>query len=455
MIGSRVERFARQLPQARTDSVRHASATKVQQRLDAMHSSFSGRAEDARAYAAQVKSYVLDNLKDLLTQLEARCQENGIKVHWAGDAQSAREIVLGIVRDNCAPGGTIVKGKSMVTEEIHLNHALEAAGYRPVETDLGEFVVQVDGDTPSHIVTPIIHKNRYEVARSFERIGLGPYTDKPEELTLQARTYLRERFKEAQVGISGVNFAIASSGRLVIVENEGNNRLSTTAPKVHIAVTGIEKLLPSDYDLPVFLKLLAGSATGQRVTTYVNLISGPSAPDVADGPSEVHLVFVDNGRSKVLNGPYRDILRCIRCGACLNVCPVYRQASGHAYGHVYGGPIGAVFAPAIEGVHAMGDVAKASSLCGSCEEVCPVKIPIPHMLLHLRDEGKRFGALKDPIPWKWFGFAAADIRKWRAGIALLPLVSGIPNPALGAWTEFKDAPRRTGREFRRWWLERS
>jgi L-lactate dehydrogenase complex protein LldF len=341
----------------------------------------------------------------------------------------------------------------MATEEIHLNRHLEEAGYEPVETDLGEFVVQIDHDTPSHIVTPIIHKNRKEIATSFEREGLGPYTEVPEELAMQARAALRERFKQAKIGISGVNFATVDTGRIVLVENEGNNRFSTTAPDVHIALMGIEKMIPREADLPLFLKLLAGSATGQALTTYTHLISGPRRSDEIDGPTDVHLVLLDNGRSRVLKGPYRDILGCIRCGACLNVCPVYRQGSGHAYGHVYPGPLGAVLAPALEGVDKFGHLAKASTLCGACQEVCPVKIPIPDMLLLLREEGKRTRAVEDPAPWGVYAIGATHPTLWRVGLKMLPLAKALPHPMKSGWAEFKDLPKREGRNFRSWWAK--
>ncbi len=455
MNSSRVERFARRLPQAKTDAVRSASALKTTQRREALAASFMGREDEAREFAARVKAGVLDDLKALLLRFEEKCVQKGVRVHWAATAESARKTILEIAASVAPKGSTVVKGKSMATEEIHLNGALEEAGYRVVETDLGEFVVQIDGDAPSHIVTPIIHKDRFEIARSFEREGLGEYTEQPEALTAQARAFLRERFREAKVGISGVNFAIAETGRIVIVENEGNNRLSTTAPDVHIAVMGIEKLLRTEQELPVFLKLLACSATGQRVTTYVHFVSGPRRQDEEDGPREVHVVLLDNGRSQILGGRYRDILRCIRCGACLNVCPVYRQASGHGYAHVYGGPLGAVLAPALEGVAAMGDLSKASSLCGACEEVCPVRIPIPHMLLRLRAEAAKSGAFGDGIPWRRFAAAASSPLKWRLALWLLPIALRMPSPFRRAWGEFRSAPRRSGRSFRRWWRGRS
>jgi L-lactate dehydrogenase complex protein LldF len=450
---SRVEEFAKNLDPNTTASVRKATAKQVTGRIQALAKSFADP-EDARERARQIKDAVLDNLEALLVELEANCTAHGIHVHHAKDADEANAIILALCRRFAPEGGTIAKAKSMATEEIHLNKHLIEAGYQPVETDLGEFIVQIDGDTPSHIVAPVIHKTRLQIAASFDREGVGPYTEVPEELALQAREHLREKFREAKIGISGVNFGIAASGRLVIVENEGNNRLSTTVPRVHIALMGIEKLLPEDKDLVVFLPLLAGSATGQLLTTYMHLIHGPRRDDEPDGPDEVHLVLLDNGRRKVLDGPYRDILRCIRCGACLNVCPVYRQASGHAYGHVYSGPLGAVLAPAMEGVKVMGDLAKASSLCGACEEVCPVKIPIPHMLLQLREEAFKAGVAKNSIPWKWFGRGASSSLLWRTGLKLLPMAARVGHPLKDAWTEYRELPAKAGRDFRSWWHDR-
>lgn len=442
-----VEEFARGVAPETAAAVHRATAGISDGREAALSRIFENP-EEARSQAAAVKAQVLDHLDALLDQLVAKCAENGVLVHRAKDAEAAREIILRICRETSPEGGVIVKAKSMATEEIHLNPFLAEHGYEPVETDLGEFVVQVDGDAPSHIVAPIIHKDRRQVAEAFRREGLGPDTDEPTELAMQARTHLRAKFQAARIGISGVNFAIAETGRLVLVENEGNNRLSTTAPDVHIALMGIEKLLPRESDLPLFLQLLAGSATGQPLTSYVHLISGPRR-DERDGPSEVHLVLLDNGRRRILDGPYRDILRCIRCGACLNVCPVYRQASGHAYGHVYSGPVGAVLAPAMEGIDKLGALAKASTLCGACEEVCPVRIPIPHMLLRIRSEAK----LDADAPWRGFADVATHPWRWRAGLRLLPLASRVPTPQAKAWSIAREQPRRMGRDFRAWWRE--
>lgn len=444
-----VETFARNLPQDTTDSVRHASVLKTASRLKMLPQSV-GEVDDARSRAAAIKDYVLDHLADLLPAFEAKCQERGIRVHWARDAAEARSIIGSLVPE----GSRVVKAKSMATEEIHLNAYLESERKaHVVETDLGEYVVQLDGDTPSHIVTPIIHKSLQQVAKTFEREGIGAYTEDAETLTMQARGKLRAEFHSAQVGISGVNFGIAESGRMVLVENEGNNRYSTTAPRIHIALMGIEKLLPRDADLPLFLRLLCASATGQQMGTYIHFLAGPRKSDEPDGPDEVHLVILDNGRSALLDGHYREILRCIRCGACLNVCPVYRQSSGHAYGHVYSGPVGAVLAPNLDGLKSFGHLAKASSLCGACEEVCPVKIPIPRMLLHLRDEGVRAGAIQEQAPWSLFAWGATRPWAWKAGLKAMPVASMAPHPMKWAWTEFHEPPKREGRDFRSWWKQ--
>lgn len=429
--------FVRKLDEDTVRSVRASTIRVSENRRNALAAVFAD-VDAARRSAGATKSYVLDNLRGLLLQLEEKCTKNGITVHWAVDAASARRLILSL----CPQDSTIVKAKSMATEEIHLNDALEKAGHSVVETDLGEFVVQIDKDTPSHIVAPIIHKDRRQIATLFEREGIGEYNDEPEVIAAQARSHLRKAFQRADVGISGVNFAVASSGRIVTVENEGNNRLSTTAPRIHIALMGIEKVLPTDEDLALFLRLLAGSATGQRLTVYTHFITGPRG-DGDDGPEQVHLVLLDSGRSRVLNGPYREILRCIRCGACLNVCPVYRRSTGHAYGHVYPGPLGAVLAPALEGVEKHGHLAKASSLCGACQEVCPVDIPIPDLLLKLRSEDDRNKG------WKWFGMGARNSLAWRAGVSLLPMVE-MPK----SWREFRE-PVKKRIDFRRWWRGRS
>ncbi len=342
--------------------------------------------EQLRSAGNAIKRRALKQLPRLLEQLEANCTKNGIQVHWAEDTAEANGIVLDIMRRHDAPA--VVKGKSMVSEEMHLNHFLEGNGIEAVETDLGEFIIQLNHETPSHIIVPAIHKNKDEVAAIFhEKIPDTPYTEDVEELTAIARRVLRKRFAKAKVGLSGVNFAIAETGTLLLVENEGNGRMCTTAPDVHVAVMGLEKVIEKLSDVPPLLRLLTGSATGQVITTYVNMITSPRRPDEKDGPKEVHLVILDNGRSRMLADPeFRQTLLCIRCGTCLNHCPVYVRIGGHAYGHVYPGPIGKILTPQMEGLERAGVLATASSLCGACGEVCPVKIPIPDLIRRLRNE---------------------------------------------------------------------
>jgi L-lactate dehydrogenase complex protein LldF len=395
----------------------------VERRAQALAAAFPDP-DAARRHAAAVKDHVLANLGALLQQFEGRARANGIEVVWARDADEAVRAVLGC----CPPRpARIVKGKSMATEEIGLNAALEAAGHQVVETDLGEYVAQLDGDHPSHIVAPIIHKDRADAARAFRQAGVALGSDDPGEIASAARSRLREEFRNADVGVSGANFCIAETGRIVIVENEGNNRLSTTAPAVHVVVAGIERLLPREADLALFLPLLAGSATGQAATVYTHFVTGPRAEDEPDGPERVVLVLLDNGRSRVRAGPQRAVLRCLRCGACLNVCPVYRQVSGHAYRNVYSGPLGAVLAPSMAEDGRYSDLPFASTLCGACRDVCPVDIPIPDMLLRLRASSPRrqrarwalWQAVASwPAAWRaLIRLALAHGREWRAGHA--------------------------------------
>jgi len=342
--------------------------------------------EQLRSAGNAIKRRALKKLPALLEKLEANCTRNGIQVHWAEDTHAANDIVLEVMRRHEADA--IVKGKSMVSEEMHLNRFLEENGLEAVETDLGEFIIQLNHETPSHIIVPAIHKNKDEVARIFqEKIPDTPYTENVEELTAIARRVLRRRFAGAKVGLSGVNFAIAETGTLLLVENEGNGRMCTTVPDVHIAVMGLEKVNEKLGAVPPLLRLLTGSATGQVITTYVNMITSPRKDGEKDGPKEVHLIILDNGRSRILADPeLRQTLLCIRCGTCLNHCPVYVRIGGHAYGHVYPGPIGKILTPQMEGLERTGVLATASSLCGACGEVCPVRIPIPDLIRRLRNE---------------------------------------------------------------------
>ena len=342
--------------------------------------------EQLRSAGYAIKRRALKKLPQLLAQLETSCKQNGIQVHWAEETNQANEIVLGILHRHGA--SAIVKGKSMVSEEMHLNRFLAESGIEAVETDLGEFIIQLNHETPSHIIVPAIHKNKDEVAAIFhEKLPDTPYTESVEELTGIARKVLRKRFAGAKVGLSGVNFAVAETGTLLLVENEGNGRMCTTVPDVHVAVMGLEKVVEKLSDVPPLLRLLTGSATGQVITTYVNMITAPRKNGEKDGPKEVHLIILDNGRSQILADPQlRQTLLCIRCGTCLNHCPVYVRIGGHAYGHVYPGPIGKILTPQMEGLDRAGVLVTASSLCGACGEVCPVKIPIPDLIRRLRNE---------------------------------------------------------------------
>lgn len=342
--------------------------------------------EALRSRGNAIRRRALLQLPELLERLEKKCTENGMSVHWAETTEEANGIVLDILRRHRAT--RLVKGKSMVSEEMHLNRFLAEHGIESLETDLGEFIIQLDGETPSHIIVPAIHKNKQEIARTFhEKIPGAPYTEAVEELNAIARKTLRQKFYEGEVGLSGVNMAVAETGTLCLVENEGNGRMCTTVPPVHIAVMGLEKVVEKLSDVPPLLRLLTGSATGQIVTTYVNMISGPRKPGEKDGPREVHLIILDNGRSGILaDDQLRQTLQCIRCGTCLNHCPVYTRIGGHAYAFVYPGPIGEILTPQMEGLEKAGAVVTASTLCNACEEVCPVKIPIPDLIRRLRNE---------------------------------------------------------------------
>jgi L-lactate dehydrogenase complex protein LldF len=415
-----------------------------------------------RHLAGEIKQHVVENLDTYLPQVEAKLQANGVQVHWAATSEEACAAVRQIMEARGAK--KLVKAKTMVSEEIGLAPYLEKHGIEALETDLGEFIVQIDHDHPSHIVRPIIHKNRQEIARSFEREGLGACNDDPETITRRARTFLRKKYLAADAGLTGANFVSAESGRLVLVTNEGNSRFSLAATKCHIALVGIEKIVPRDRDLGLFLNLLARSATAQQLTVYTEFITGPKAAGQTDGPEEMHVVFVDNNRTEVLASECRAILRCIRCGACLNVCPVYRQVSGHAYRSVYPGPVGAVLSPLLAGEHFAGkaDLPKASSLCGACHEVCPVNIPIPDLLLRLRDKGKRehapLAAAGTPPMGAW-SILASQPAAWKTALVAGKLLDYLPArlvpvPALQAWQAARTLPSWRGGEFRSWFKDR-
>ena len=410
-----------------------------------------------RARGTEARARALAKLPELLERLERRCTENGIVVHWAETPAEANAIVLGILQ--AAGARRVIKGKSMVTEEIHLNAHLEAHGITTVESDLGEYIIQLAGEAPSHIVMPCIHKNKAEIAALFAaRIPGQGYTETVDELTAAARRTLRGEFARADAGISGVNFAVAETGTLVLIENEGNGRLSTTLPPLHIAVTGIEKALENLEDVPPLLSLLTRSATGQPITTYVNMISGPRRPGEKDGPHAVHLVLLDNGRSRIYGDPeLRDTLRCIRCAACMNHCPVYTRVGGHTYTFTYPGPIGKILTPQIEGLDCAGDKPHASSLCGACAEVCPVQIPIPELLVRLRGEAVHPGPAAVAVKGGGSGYTLFESLGWRCSTLVFTSprlyrtvgrLAGwfgtlMPGwlPPLNRWTRFRSKPR--------------
>jgi L-lactate dehydrogenase complex protein LldF len=364
------------------DAVDKATQTALQKRAEKVaHNPFW---DELRHLGHATKRRVMEHLDEYLLTFEAECRKNGMTVHWARDASEAQVIVLKIAEENTVR--TVVKSKSLTTEEIHLNKFLIEHGIETLETDLGEYIVQLLDQIPSHLTAPALHLTRKDVGRVFhEKLGVE-YTEVPTELLAIARAKLREKFLAADMGISGVNFAIADSGCFVVVENESNARLSIGLPKIHVAVMGIEKLLPSFEDLPVFLKLLPASATGQKQTVYVNVVGGLQKSISGEGPEQVHIILLDNGRSKILADPQlRETLFCIRCGACLNTCPIYQQVGGHAYGWVYMGPIGVTLIPQYLGTHEGRYAPFISSLCGACREICPMRIDIPHHLLKLRN----------------------------------------------------------------------
>ena len=407
--------------------------------------------ETLRELGATIRLRALAKLPDLLERLEANCRANGIRVRWAESGDEACRLIRGICEAHDAKA--VIKGKSMVSEEMHLNAHLEAAGIEALESDLGEYLVQLNEQTPSHIIMPAIHLNTDEISEILhDKTGTERSRD-VDYMTAAARAQLRERFMAADVGISGVNFAVAETGTLCLVENEGNGRMTTTVPPVHIAVTGIEKVVEHLRDVPPLYALLTRSATGQHVTTYFNMISGPRRPEEHDGPQEVHLVLVDSGRSRIYqDDELLDTLRCIRCGACMNHCPVYARVGGHAYGTTYPGPIGSILMPHMLGLEETRDLPTASSLCGACGEVCPVKIPIPDLLVRLRREAVGEGrgnvpgagvkrTRKEAAAWKGFQWLATHPSAWRGGAAIAGKLRALVPSRLGPWTECRTATK--------------
>ena len=408
--------------------------------------------EDLRSQARAIKDEVLSHLDKYLEEFVRTAESRGAKIHWARDAAEANAIICRLASERKAR--IIVKSKSMTTEETHLNTALEAAGMQVVETDLGEYIIQLADERPSHIIAPAIHKTRGQVAELFTSELGTPPTDDIAQLTSIARVTLRDRFAAADVGISGVNFAIAETGTIVIVENEGNIRLTTSLPRMHIAVMGIEKVIPRFADLDLFLKLLPRSGTGQQLTTYQSFITGTKRHTTDEGPEELHILLLDNGRSRMLAHPVtRQSLACIRCGACLNVCPVYQQVGGHAYGSVYPGPIGAVITPQLMGIEKTSQLPYASSLCGACREVCPVKIDIPRLLLHLRGEiSERKGSAAERLAFKLWARLMMSPALYKMSAVAGRLLQRVV-PVSRAWTSGRDLRPIESRSFHELWSD--
>ncbi|MGV3616214.1 MAG: LutB/LldF family L-lactate oxidation iron-sulfur protein [Fimbriimonas sp.] len=441
-------------------NLRHATTTIREKRLRAIQE--LPQWEDHRIHGAAIKDDVVANLGEYLLQLEAKVQEAGGTVHWARDAAEAREIVANIAKGHGAK--EIIKVKSIATDEIELNAGLEAHGIHAIETDLAELICQLADDRPSHILVPAIHRNRSEVRDLFRRtLGAELPTDEPKALAGAARTYLREKFMSVKVAVSGANFAVAETGTVCVVESEGNGRMCLTLPDVLVTVMGIEKLLPTWEDIAVFFRLLPRSSTAERMNPYTSLWTGVRP---GDGPQEFHLVLLDAGRTTVMADEVgRQSLRCIRCSACLNVCPVYERTGGHAYGSVYPGPIGAILTPQLLGMHDKNanTLPYASSLCGACFDACPVRINIPEVLIYLRGkavEGK--GTTVESLAMKAMAYVMTDGKRFEGALKLGRLGQGplvhdgrirwLPG-LLGGWTESRDLRPLPGRSFREWWKE--
>ncbi len=423
--------------------------------------------EALRDRAKEIKDHVLDHLDLYLENYEEKVQETGGRVHWAAGAQDARNIILDICKR--ANAKTVTKGKSMIAEEIAINEHLERNGIEPIETDLGEYIIQLRGEAPSHIIAPAVHVNKEEVEADFRRshrhLPPGRNLEDPTSLLSEARSVLRDKFLAADVGITGANFLVAETGTSIIVTNEGNGDLTQILPRVHIVLASIEKIVPTLEDVSQILRVLARSATGQDMSVYTTFSTGPRRAEDPDGPEEYHVVLLDNGRSDMLGTEFQDMLRCIRCGACMNHCPVYNAVGGHSYGWVYPGPMGAVLTPTLIGVEKGGHLPNASTFCGRCESVCPMRIPLPKMMRHWREkeferhltpDGMRRGLLL----WAWM---AKHPKLYHAGSRLVINMLGMIGsrkgsfkrlPLAGGWTEHRDLPVPEGQTFQQQWAAR-
>lgn len=420
--------------------------------------------EALRDRSKEIKDHVLDHLDLYLETYEAKVQDSGGRVHWAAGAQDARNIILDICKR--ANAKTVTKGKSMIAEEIAINEHLERNGIEPIETDLGEYIIQLRGEAPSHIIAPAVHVNKEEVEADFRRthrhLPPGRNLEDPTSLLSEARSVLRDKFLAADVGITGANFLVAETGTSIIVTNEGNGDLTQILPRVHIVIASIEKIVPTLEDVSQILRVLARSATGQDISVYTTFSTGPRRAEDPDGPEEYHVVLLDNGRSDMLGTEFQDMLRCIRCGACMNHCPVYHAVGGHSYGWVYPGPMGAVLTPTLIGVEMGGHLPNASTFCGRCESVCPMRIPLPKMMRHWREKEFERHATPDRMRrglsiWAWM---AKHPKLYHAGSRLVINLLGLMGrrngafkklPLAGGWTEHRDLPAPEGQTFQQQW----
>ncbi|TWT77440.1 Lactate utilization protein B [Posidoniimonas polymericola] len=423
-----------------------------------------GRFQDytsARAAAAEIKWNAIENLDKLLPQFADNLEARGVKVHWCRNGDDARKAILGVIHAHGAK--SIVKSKCMTTEEIHLNELLENEGFEVVESDLGEFIVQLRGEAPYHFVFPAMHLKRGAINKLFKEKLKSADTDDPEQLTMIAREVLRQKYLDADVGISGANFGVAETGMISITENEGNARLTTAMPKVHIAVMGIEKVIPKLDDLALLLPLLATAGTGQHLTGYNSQLGGPRQAGEVDGPEEMHVVLLDNHRTRLLaDQEQRDALRCIRCGACLNVCPIFKNVGGHTYGTTYQGPIGSVITPHLRGLSSWKHLSDSSSLCGACTETCPVQIDLHHHLLrNRRNSAQKQGGVLESLQMRIFSFVMR--RPWlyglggklgRIGHVLSRPIQGTKLDPLYKWRATRDFPDPAAKTFKEQWKER-
>jgi len=443
-----------------TDVIRDKRALRVEEMPDW---------QALRGAAAAIKAHTLRHLDRYLVEFERNCTRAGGQVHWARDADEANAIAIRLIRGYSGEGpAEVIKVKTMTSDEVQMNAALEAAGITPYETDLADMIVQMGDDEPSHIVVPALHKNRREVRDLFrEKMGRPELSDNPEDLTHAARTYLRDRFLNVRIGIGGANFAVAETGAVCVVESEGNGRMCVTLPEVLITLVGIEKVVPRFADLEVFLQLLPRSATGERMNPYNSLWTGVHA---GDGPRIFHVILLDNGRTKMMaDAMERETLQCIRCGACLNACPVYRETGGHAYGSIYSGPIGAILSPQLQGLEHSRSLPYASTLCGACYEVCPVKINIPEILIHLRgrevreDQRSLRALTSENLAMQAAALAFTSQRRYEAAQRLARMgqrlfqrgdeLVKLPGMA-GGWTKYRDLRAIPAQSFRDWWKQR-